>query len=89
MPTKSREVQMILQNKGMERGVALLLQELFERQSVVEQSVSEMLGMQLKMADLIAQTIDGAAAMRQHIEGMAKADDRARNDDASRTAGNG
>jgi hypothetical protein len=89
MPTRAREVQMILQNKGMERGIVLLLQELFERQSVVEQSVSEMLSMQLKMADLIAQTVDGAVAMRQHIESMSKADDRARNDDASRTAGNG
>jgi hypothetical protein len=70
MSTKAREIPMILQSKGTERGVVFLLTELFERQAALEAQQREVGASLLQMAQIIDQVTTGAGVMRQQIERM-------------------
>jgi hypothetical protein len=74
--TKAREVPHVLRNKGMEKGVEALLVELFEMNSHLLQQLSECNAAMLQMTNIITQTVDGSAAMRQAVEKLqGKGDD--------------
>lgn len=66
--TKAREVEMVLNNKGFERGTRLLLTELFERVQGIETTVAELASFQLSNANMLAQVVDGAGVLRQQVE---------------------
>lgn len=68
--TKAREIDMVLTNKGMERGVKLLLTEAYERLAAIEQQQREIGAYMLQIATIVAQTVDGTTAMRDHIDKM-------------------
>lgn len=77
MPTKSREVQMIFQNKGAERAAIELISELFERMRALEHNMNETNTMQIQVIQSLSSIVDGAGAMRERIEAMDKSKRRA------------
>lgn len=66
--TKAREVRIVIQNKGMERGVIALLEELFEAQAAIRQTQVEVAQHLLQMSNLLDQIAIGATGMRKQIE---------------------
>jgi hypothetical protein len=66
--TRATEVQIVIMNKGMERGMIALMQELFERIAECEANVRDIGLIQLQATTQLAQVVDGAGAMRQQVE---------------------
>lgn len=73
--TRSTEVQMVLSNKGMERGVTILLTELFEKNAEMRQNLTHLSQTLDMMATMLSQVVDGAGAMRGQIEKMQGTDE--------------
>jgi len=66
--TRATEIQMIILNKGVERGMIALVTELFERMAAQEQQLREAALIQLQMAKMMEQITDGAGAIRKEVE---------------------
>jgi hypothetical protein len=79
--TRATEVQLVVINKGMERGVIALLTELFERMAAVEQYTREGAAIQLQMATQLGQVVDGAGRIRQEVEKMQRGNRGSDDDD--------
>lgn len=68
--TRPTEVQLVLMNKGMERGTAYLLSELFEKHAALQQDVTHLAQSLDMMANMLSQVVDGASAIRKEVERM-------------------
>lgn len=68
--TKGREVQMVLMNKGYERGVAMLLTELFEKQAQLQRDLAHLAQSLDMMTNITAQVVEGTTAIRSQVESM-------------------
>ena len=73
--TRSTEVQMVLDNKGMDRGITMLFSELLERQAALESDMKENAAIILHAITLLTQVTDGAGAMREQMEKMQRGGD--------------
>lgn len=70
MATKGREVDVIMANKGMERGTRALLVECLERLAIAERGINECVQIQMQTIKTLNTLAEGANGVRQQVEKM-------------------
>lgn len=71
---RATEVRNYIKAHG-EQGMITCIEQIYERQAALEQSVQENGMILLQMSKMMAQIVDGAGAMRSKIEQMQGKDD--------------
>jgi molecular chaperone GrpE (heat shock protein) len=64
---KARQVEEIIRNQGMERGVVYILASLVEQVNQIEKNLNLMAQVQHQMTDTVANVVEGVGGMRSHM----------------------
>lgn len=84
--TRPTEVQLIIMNKGMERGMIALVTELFERVASIEANLRDAAVIQLQMASQLEKIVDGTGNIRKEVERLRRSHHGGESDDLPPTA---